>query len=109
MTGERGGPMFEDVICLSHLRWGFVFQRPNHLMSRYAKDRRVFFVEEPVFDAASPPVDVTVAQDGVHVVVPHVPGGPPPDVVERQQRDLLEALLEREHVREPLLWFYTPM
>ena len=40
-----------DLICLSHLRWNFVFQRPQHLMSRFARDRRVFFVEEPVFDA----------------------------------------------------------
>src|SRR5688572_11440611 len=38
-----------DLICLSHLRWNFVFQRPQHLMSRYAIARRVYFVEEPIF------------------------------------------------------------
>ena len=36
-----------DLICFSHLRWGFVFQRPQHLMARFAKHRRVFFFEEP--------------------------------------------------------------
>jgi len=41
-------PNRTDLICLSHLRWNFVFQRPQHLMSRFAKVRRVFFVEEPV-------------------------------------------------------------
>ena len=38
-----------DLVCLSHLRWNFVFQRPQHLMSRYARTRRVFFVEEPIY------------------------------------------------------------
>src|SRR6185295_4170452 len=38
-----------DLICLSHLRWDFVYQRPQHLLSRCARERRVFFIEEPVF------------------------------------------------------------
>ena len=42
-----------DLVCFSHLRWNFVFQRPQHLLSRFAKDFRVFFIEEPVFDAQS--------------------------------------------------------
>ncbi|MDM7923206.1 MAG: hypothetical protein QUS14_12975, partial [Pyrinomonadaceae bacterium] len=37
-----------DLLCFSHLRWDFVYQRPQHLMSRFSKDRRVFFIEEPV-------------------------------------------------------------
>jgi len=40
-----------DLICVSHLRWNFVFQRPQHLMTRLARERRVFFFEEPLFDA----------------------------------------------------------
>lgn len=40
-----------DVVCFSHLRWSFVFQRPQHLLSRCARERRVFFVEEPMFSA----------------------------------------------------------
>ena len=48
-----------DLICLSHLRWGFVFQRPNHLMSRCARERRVFFFEEPIYDADQPHLAVT--------------------------------------------------
>jgi hypothetical protein len=38
-----------DLVCLSHLRWNFVFQRPQHLLTRLAQGRRVFFIEEPVF------------------------------------------------------------
>ena len=33
-----------DVICFSHLRWDFVYQRPQHLLTRCAAERRVFFV-----------------------------------------------------------------
>ena len=42
----------DALICVSHLRWNFVFQRPQHLMTRAAKQYRVFYVEEPVFGDA---------------------------------------------------------
>jgi UDP-galactopyranose mutase len=38
----------ETLICFSHLRWDFVFQRPQHLMTRFARERRVFYFEEPL-------------------------------------------------------------
>jgi len=41
--------MKNDLICFSHLRWHFVYQRPQHLMSRAARQGRVFYFEEPVF------------------------------------------------------------
>lgn len=37
-----------DIIVFSHLRWEFVFQRPQHIISRLAKKYNVLFVEEPV-------------------------------------------------------------
>jgi UDP-galactopyranose mutase len=37
------------LICFSHLRWDFVFQRPQHLMAGFAKNHRVFFWEEPIY------------------------------------------------------------
>ena len=40
-----------DLICISHLRWDFVWQRPQHLLSRLAKTHRVLFVEEPIASA----------------------------------------------------------
>jgi hypothetical protein len=40
------------LICFSHLRWDFVFQRPQHLMSRFARSMEVLVWEEPVFDGA---------------------------------------------------------
>jgi hypothetical protein len=43
-----------DLVCLSHLRWNFVFQRPQHLLTRFAQGQRVFFIEEPIFSLDSP-------------------------------------------------------
>ena len=43
------------LIVFCHLRWDFVFQRPQHLMTRLAEHYRILFVEEPVdpFDVAA--------------------------------------------------------
>jgi UDP-galactopyranose mutase len=101
--------MYRDVLCLSHLRWGFVFQRPNHLMSRCARERRVFFVEEPVLDADMPRMDISLVRDGLHVAVPHLRPGTCGEAAEEASRLLVADLVERAHVEEPLLWFYTPM
>jgi UDP-galactopyranose mutase len=45
--------MNPDIIVFSHLRWDFVYQRPQHLMSRFSNDRRVIFFEEPVLDEST--------------------------------------------------------
>jgi glycosyltransferase involved in cell wall biosynthesis len=37
----------EELVVLSHLRWVFVWQRPQHLISRLGRNRRTWFVEEP--------------------------------------------------------------
>lgn len=99
--------MKSTVVCFSHLRWAFTFQRPNHLMSRFSDERRVFYIEEPVFDS---PVPAVSKEDvcGVTVCVPHLP-----DTNEGRSEALLTRLIAdflAEHgVVRPVLWFYTPM
>ena len=60
-----------NIVCLSHLRWNFVFQRPQHLLSRAAREGRVLFIEEPLKSADGPPMTVTEEQ-GVLVCVPRL-------------------------------------
>ena len=96
-----------DVICLSHLRWNFVYQRPQHLMTRCAKERRVFFVEEPVFGRTLVPRVEIEAADLVTVVVPQLPMES--SDVSEQQRQLLDEVIRLADVRDFLLWYYTPM
>ncbi|HKR01768.1 MAG TPA: glycosyltransferase family 1 protein [Pyrinomonadaceae bacterium] len=99
-----------DLVCLSHLRWDFVYQRPQHLLSRFAKERRVFFVEEPIFGEERMHLDVTTRDCGVHVVVPRLPreleGS---DSLESVQRAMIDRLFADHMIAEPVLWYYTPM
>jgi UDP-galactopyranose mutase len=98
-----------DLICFSHLRWNFVFQRPQQLLTRCARDRRVFFVEEPVFGADGARLAVARDPSGVIVAVPHLPAGLPPDAIARELRDLLDGLIDGEQITAFVAWYYTPM
>ncbi len=99
-----------DLVCLSHLRWNFVFQRPQHLMTRFASERRVFFFEEPVFDSPRP--QLIVRRDGdVCVVVPHLPATMKTDSAAAADAlgDLLPQLRAEWRIDHPICWYYTPM
>src|SRR5687768_8411047 len=89
-----------DLICLSHLRWDFVWQRPQHLMSRFARDRRVFFVEEPIWEPTEPRLEVSEGKGGIKVAVPHLPPGLSPEQAEVVQGELLREMLEQHEVAE---------
>jgi UDP-galactopyranose mutase len=98
-----------DLVCLSHLRWDFVYQRPQHLLSRFAKGRRVFFVEEPLFGDWQPHLDITPRGDGLHVVVPRLTHGLGVDAAEAVQRRLMDRLFAERGIDDHVLWYYTPM
>jgi UDP-galactopyranose mutase len=98
-----------DLVCLSHLRWNFVFQRPQHLMTRCARERRVFFVEEPVFRPGESPRVCVETCGAVNVVVPHLPEGLSLDECWTAQRLLLDELIRTQQIAEYVLWYYTPM
>ena len=72
-------PQPTTLICFSHLRWNFVFQRPQHLMSRFARDMNVIYWEEPVEigPRETAYLQVREAEDApnVRIVVPHLPAG----------------------------------
>lgn len=98
-----------DLICLSHLRWNFVFQRPQHLMSRYAIARRVYFVEEPMFHDHLTAASVSMEPHGnVLVVVPQLPSYFTAAQVLAAQRALLSQLIATERMSKYVLWYYTP-
>lgn len=99
-----------DLICFSHLRWDFVYQRPQHLLKRCARERRVFFVEEPVFDNGSMRLDVSERETNLYVVVPHLPEGLCSEVAKLAVlHDMVQRLLVENHIAQYLVWYYTPM
>ncbi len=72
-------PQRATLLCFSHLRWNFVFQRPQHLISRFAREMTVIYWEEPIEIGAKETAFLKVreAEDfpNVRVVVPHLPQG----------------------------------
>jgi UDP-galactopyranose mutase len=99
-----------DLICLSHLRWDFVYQRPQHQISRFARRQRVFFIEEPQSAADGPPrLDVSCGEAGLHVVVPHLAGPLSGRAAEATIAGLLRRFFVDARVHACVLWYYTPM
>ncbi len=98
-----------DLICFSHLRWNFVYQRPQHLISRAARSfASVRFIEEPIFDDIDRPRLNEEVTGDVRVVVPVLPHGLNPEQIEAAQQALLAPMLRP--ARRPLVfWYYTPM
>ena len=100
------------LICFSHLRWNFVFQRPQHLMSRFAEDMPVVYWEEPMDIGAheTPYLQIHEAEGfpRVRVAVPHLPQGLGEEQREASLKQLLDAHVAR--FNGPLIaWYYTPM
>jgi UDP-galactopyranose mutase len=97
------------LICFSHLRWDFVYQRPQHLMSRFASQSRVFYVEEPVYGADVPRLELSPRDNHLTVVVPQLPHS----LSECARHDALGTLisdfLEEQAIASFVAWYYTPM
>jgi UDP-galactopyranose mutase len=109
LAPAQGG---SSLICFSHLRWDFVFQRPQHLMSRFAQNARVTFWEEPQFSAATEP-SLAIrrsAESGVTVAVPQLPHGMNRSREIAALRGLLDTYVSGLDQDQPLIrWYYTPM
>jgi glycosyltransferase involved in cell wall biosynthesis len=107
LAARRNKPL---LLCLSHLRWDFVWQRPQHLLSRAARDFNVVVFEEPMWrDGVSPHLEVTKRPGGIRVAVPVLPPGTLELDAVMAQRKLLERFLANEPSQSRVFWYYTPM
>lgn len=99
-----------DLLVFSHLRWNFVFQRPQHLMSRFSKHRRVYYFEEPLFGMIDfPRLELEVSKDDVNIITPHLPSNIENCEIERTLKELVDELIYTEKLNDYSLWYYTPM
>lgn len=100
----------QDVVCFCHLRWNFVYQRPQHLLSRFARRGTVHLWEEPIFgEIAEPRLHEAVETGKVRVLTPEMPHGFSEVDTIAAQRDLLDAYLDRHALNDFVAWYYTPM
>ncbi|MBP2302420.1 glycosyltransferase family 1 protein [Azospirillum picis] len=107
---EKAGGPAGDFLCFSHLRWGFVHQRPQHLMERFSRHHRLFYVEEPVeADVSEPGLAVYGTSCSIKLLVPQLPRGMRGAEAEAAQTAVLDEAFRDLGIRRPILWYYTPM
>jgi len=98
-----------DIICYSHLRWNFVYQRPQHLFGRFVKQFRVFFIEESLYDTGKPYLDNSLSREGVWIVVPHLQPGTNEKDATSIQEELLKEFFDYFKISQYIFWYSTPM
>ncbi len=100
MMKEEGLKWKYDIIVFSHLRWNFVYQRPQQLLSRFAKDNRILFVEEPVGETAcNDNAELQIIHENLHILQPRVNTIP---AIKSRLKMYLPA------ATEAIAWFYSP-
>ena len=98
------------VLCFSHLRWNFVYQRPQHLLSRCQRASDVHFWEEPLYESGgSAELRREITQSGVRVLTPIFPEGIDQLSAAAMQREMVDEYLEEQGINRFVAWYYTPM
>jgi glycosyltransferase involved in cell wall biosynthesis len=99
-----------DIVCFSHLRWNFVYQRPQHLLSRFANHGRVYFFEEPIYDGEQDTYALTTPSGaGLTVVVPHLGSEFGRERTAERLATIVDDLIRDEQITSYALWYYSPM
>ena len=116
-VGDRKQTDRYGIVVFSHLRWGFVWQRPQQFLSRFAKKHQVLFVEEPFFDrpeGSEPETSYHRVMPNVTVATPHVAPSWAgnrglPEKLRELTHQAIEHMNENGEFDRPLLWYYSPM
>lgn len=98
-----------EIICFCHLRWNFVYQRPQHLLSRFALQEKVYVIEEPFYDTEAAYLEEIIYSENLRIIVPHLPPGRTQHESIILQQHLLNEWFQETKIRNYLAWLYTPM
>jgi len=102
----------ENLLVFSHLRWDFVFQRPQHLLTRFSSEFNVYFLEEPIYDISengASYLSISKRSDKLWVLVPHLPQGIDKKESIKIQKETLKTFLAKKQLSDFIFWYYTPM
>lgn len=90
-----------DMVVFCHLRWEFVYQRPQHIISRMAKHQRILFIEEPlpVEEGGKPSANLRVISPNLHLLQPRT--GSIADI-----KNILSDYVDTRSIK--VGWFYSP-
>lgn len=105
------------IVVFSHLRWNFVWQRPQQFLTRFAPNHRILFIEEPYYDlspeeqpfltleAVAPNIMVAAA----HLAPAHREDSELPSIQRRLAREAITTANLSGEFDQPVLWYYSPM
>lgn len=95
----------QNLLCFSHLSWNFVFQRPQHLLTRFSKSYQVFYFEEPKIGDSD--TYIVNLQNGVYIVELLITGY---DITTNDRiQHLIHEILKEYNIENYISWYYTPM
>ncbi|MCL6258416.1 glycosyltransferase family 1 protein [Aquiflexum sp. TKW24L] len=98
-----------QLVCFSHLSWKFVYQRPQHLLSRFTKKYAVYYIEEFIYSAEEDGYSITVTDEHVNVIVPHLSNSYHGLNETKRVEFIVKKLFKEHSISNYLFWYYTPM
>jgi UDP-galactopyranose mutase len=109
-SSQEGHLTKPALFCFSHLRWDFVFQRPQHLMVRMSTQFDVYYWEEPIYstECVEGFLEQRQVDAAVTVATPRLPAG----LEKASELAELQRLLKQLSgpiTGSKVRWYYTPM
>ena len=108
MMIEKKVPL--QLVCFSHLPWKFVYQRPQHLISRFTKKYAVYYIEEFTNSTEEDGYSINKTIENVTVIVPHLCNRVKGAQNETKRKEIvLKNLFKAHSIQSYVFWYYTPM
>lgn len=108
MMIEKKVPL--QLVCFSHLPWKFVYQRPQHLISRFTKKYAVYYIEEFINSTEEDGYSINKTIENVTVIVPHLCNRVQGAQNEAKRKEIvLKNLFKAHAIQSYVFWYYTPM
>jgi len=86
-----------------------VYQRPQHLLSRFSKNHRVFFIEEPVWDAEKETISIKELSENIWVIVPYLLPNADSQILLSRKKEMIDYLIQEMQIIDYIFWYYSPM
>lgn len=98
-----------NLICFSHLRWNFVYQRPQHLLGRFSKNYVTYYIEEFIFTDEEDGYNFYTTEENVCVVTPHLKHNISDNNHDARKMNIVMNLFKDKSISNYIFWYYTPM
>lgn len=107
MRTQKNIPM--QLVCFSHLSWKFVYQRPQHILSRFTKKYAVYYIEEFKYGAEEDGYTSNITSENVTVIVPYLSTSTLDPGNTKRKETVLKDLFKEHFIQSYIFWYYTPM